>query len=204
MLKCDSSCKVYRRASGQFEIVLVPANVFYGIFGLLNMLSRLSNILAFTKRPSYPSVVLILALAPITYVLHIVPENSATERVDFSCREGTKFRYCGSKEQSREQLGTVCFNVGDGEDPGEFLDEIGKQVTQSLKEKGGRDEEIGGGVDAVDQALRSAVLDSLQHKRGEREPLKNTAQLYPVFLVQIDRPHSGKIITDAALTSFPH
>ena len=165
------------------------------------MLSRLRDMLAGTANPSYPSAVLILeAASTTTYVLHVVPENSAIERVQYMRPGATHFRYGGSIERSREQLGTVLLHVGDGDTPDKFFTAVSVQATRLLREKAATQES---GTITVDEALRYAALSNL-HEREGREPPVNAAQSYPVFLVRIYRSQPGKIMTDLEPTSISH
>ncbi|KAF2722482.1 hypothetical protein K431DRAFT_283896 [Polychaeton citri CBS 116435] len=72
------------------------------------MLYYLISTLTGANGPDFSSVVLILGKAAATdYTLHIVPEDSAVERVTYMKPRADTFCYGASKERSHEQLGTV-------------------------------------------------------------------------------------------------
>lgn len=167
------------------------------------MLSRFTRFLGGTTGPRHPSVVLILVPEPEqTYALHIVPEDGTTvERIDSWSPKATRFRCGGTKELSREQLGTVLLHAADR--PSQFLNEVSVQVIQILSARREKASGGEGGVSAVDHALRSAALDSLR-KRGRGESQVDAAQSYAIFLVSVDRPKPGKIWGDSQLRSITH
>lgn len=166
----------------------------------LDMFSRLRSFLAGTAQYSHPSTVLVLGEYPKTsYILHIIPEDGTSERVDFTAYSSdTLFRH-SAKERSREQLGTVLLHVGDGETPTMFLADVKSRVQEDWSEKPGF-ESAESAAHAVSEALRSAALDFIGDTEKREAPL-NAAQSYPVFSLRIDRPNAGKILTDAQLTS---
>ena len=114
------------------------------------------------------------------------------ERVNYMHSKPTKFCEGGAEERSLEQLGTVSLNVSDGENARQFLEEVSAHATQLLgpteKTTTGED-----GAYGVDQALRSAALNSLQKREGSEPPV-SAAHSYSVFLLQVDRSKPGKII----------
>ncbi|CAK3807768.1 Hypothetical predicted protein [Lecanosticta acicola] len=173
----------------------------------ISMLSRIRNILSGATRAKYPSVALTLEVrrggSTTIHVLHIVPEDSSVERVDTTRSNATSFHFNHAQERGREQIGSVLLQDGDEETSDELLDEISTQATQLLlqqrKTASGRE---GGGhtVGDLEQALRSAALESLQ-RRGTRDAPEKAAQQYPVYIVQIDRSEPGKIMSNFEPTS---
>ncbi|TAQ87789.1 hypothetical protein B7494_g3868 [Chlorociboria aeruginascens] len=139
------------------------------------MLSRLIKQLAGIRQTSYPSIVLIIGQPSTTaHVLHIVPENGVVERISYMHPTATTFSHDAATERSREQLDAVLLHVGDGETPSQFLDNVSTRATQLLsKRKKFSPEEDA--AHSVDQALRSAVLESLR-KRAELQPSTNATQ----------------------------
>ncbi|PYH29680.1 uncharacterized protein BO87DRAFT_368460 [Aspergillus neoniger CBS 115656] len=138
------------------------------------MLSHLKNI--FTLSTSPPSVLLVRAMI---HVLHLLPEDGTIQRFGLSTRS-TPFRYRGAREQTREQIGTVTLYVGEGETPKSFLDDVETRFLQDV--------------------LKPAALDAI-HERKDRERSMRATQTYPVYVVYILRPRSGRSMTE--LTSFP-
>ncbi|KAG9576809.1 hypothetical protein KCU77_g4879, partial [Aureobasidium melanogenum] len=125
-----------------------------------------------------------------TSLLHIVPETGDVEHVHFS---PNAFTYKGTTERSREQIATVpiysaggCFN--------EYMQEVATRATKILSGRETLGPE-GHDVLSIDQALRSAVSASLDGRMNS--PKKPGVHLYPVFLVQIDRPKPGKLWTSS-------
>lgn len=63
-----------------------------------------------------PSSVLVVGFsASHVNVLHVVPEDGALEHSGSSHRPATPFRCGAATERRREQRGTLCLHVGDGE-----------------------------------------------------------------------------------------
>lgn len=166
-----------------------------------NMLSRLAKLLdGLGRKNTHPSVILVLGGPSTTvYALHIVPEDHVAEQFGYSCTGETTIKYKGATEVSRERLGSVLLHVGDGERARDFLEELRAQATKLIK-KGETSDIEEDRVSATAQVLRSTALQSLQ-AREERQPPENAAQQFPVFLVYIDRPRPGKLVTDSDPTS---
>ena len=170
------------------------------------MLTALTSMLSGSSQPTHPST--ILMLGPLTthaYVLHILPEDGTVEHLSRTQYPTTTFRYGGAKETSREQLGNVFLHVGDGETVSVFLDEVSKRVTKILSELQSEKAAAGDKGTApatTHEALRSAT-QACMDERTRRQPPKNAAQEYPVFLVRIERSRAGRLFTEAELTSFP-
>lgn len=160
------------------------------------MLSRLTDFLAGTRRRTNPSVVLVLQRMGSTSLLHIVPETGDVEHVHFS---PNAFTYDGTTERSREQIATVpIYSAGGCFD--EYMKEVATRATKILSGRETLGPE-GHDVLSIDQALRSAVSTSPDSRMNSTK--KPGVHLYPVFLVQIDRPKPGKLWTYDDLTSFP-
>lgn len=155
------------------------------------MLSRLTNFATGTTQPcSHPSTVLTLEAFPEICALHIVPEDSTAEFINYT--KDRVFGYGGAKERSREQLGFVSLRIGSREALHEFLRDVSQRVKQdpSLKEQSSNGEHD---AHVVQQALRSAAV-SCAYERGNQESTTAATQSYPIFLVPIDRAKPGKII----------
>lgn len=156
------------------------------------MLTRLK--VSFT-RPASPSALLVIGnFGALIHVLHLLPEDGTTiERFGVkSPSTRTSFRHRGATEQAREQLGTVTFHVGDGEDADSFLDDVETQICRLQT----------GSVEVsqlVQDILKPAALDAI-HEREGRDRYMNATQTYPVFVVYIRRPRAGRILTEP--TSF--
>lgn len=162
----------------------------------LEMLARLADILTGTRRRINPSIVLVLRRPHSTSLLHIVPETGDVECVKYT---SPAFTHRGTTERSREQIGTVSL-YDTKHDVDEFLKEISTRATKILSGH----ETLSAGSDSVlpiEQALRSAVSESLESRSGHSRKTGN--QSFPIFLVHIDRPKPGQILTDDDLTSSP-
>lgn len=168
------------------------------------MLSRLLSLVSFIRRPSYPSSVLALEAPKFMHFLHIVPETQEVEMVGLSHTSRSTFSCDDTKEVSREYLGPVTFYAGDGEDWVTFLDEISRRVITHLNKHSQLASKEDAGllnVQLTDQAFRSVVRELLAQKK-DRDPPRNAAQEYPIFVIQVDRPEPG-FIKSLNLTSFP-
>lgn len=158
------------------------------------MLSRLTGLLTGPAQNSHPSAVLTLEAFPEIRALHIVPEDGAEEIITYS--KERRFSYGGAKERSREQLGSVLLRVSGSEALNEFFKDVSQRVKQDLIR---REQSTGGDQSAyvVEQALRSAALSCIHERANPGSGPGSTlaaAQLYPIFLVQIDRTKPGKIV----------
>lgn len=146
------------------------------------MLSFLIN--AF-KTPTIPSAVLVVGRFGYIDILHLVPEDSTIEHISTLSTSPT-FRYDGSREQAREQIGTVTIHSGDGEATDEFFDDVETRIrepqTGSLEV-----------TQLVQEILQPAVSDAI-HKREGRNRSLNAMETYPVFVVYIKRPRAGQIV----------
>ena len=164
------------------------------------MISRLAKTSKGGRQLKYPSVVLVLEPEPeTTYMLHIVPEDGAVEQSNWTQPKSTSVRYGDAKERSREPLGTVILQQGEGETARQFLQKISVQASEIIKLGKGKSTEDGY-LDAVDEALRSAVTGTL-HEKEKQVPPVIAAELYEVYLAQVDRSKPRKIITDPELRS---
>lgn len=153
------------------------------------MLAYLRDTLTGTHRRRNPSVVLVLQRPSSTSLLHIVPETGDVEHVEFA---PPAFTYRGILERSREQIATISIYAA-ADDIDEFLVEVGTQATKIPSERGVPDLE-GNGVSSIEQALRTAVSASLERRLNNSPKVGD--QPFPVFLVHIDRPKPGKILSN--------
>lgn len=161
------------------------------------MFSRLINIL----RPSTPSVLLVIGeLRSTMRILHLIPESGIYERFSLQTpSSANSFHYNGAIEQTRQQIGTVTLNVGDGETADSFLDHIETRIRKlHLAQL-----QIGtaGVTQLVQDVLQPAVTDAL-HERETQERSMNATQTYPVFIIYIERSRAGPIVREP--TSLPH
>ncbi|KAI8803127.1 hypothetical protein BJ742DRAFT_777607 [Cladochytrium replicatum] len=162
---------------------------------LLNLVT--SRQVVHAETPMYPSFVLILEVpfstnSTTTYVLHIVPESGAEERISITHTNSPTFRYGHGKERSREQLGTISVCVADYYDTqADFFKEVGAQATLSLKADTGEEDR----AQSVGNALRSTAVESLRKLEGrDNEKLAKGIRFEcPVFLVDVDRSKPGEL-----------
>lgn len=167
------------------------------------MFSRLLSQVSGTRRPRYPSAILALEGPQYMNVLHIIPETRETEKFGMSHPSRSTFYCDGTKEVHREYLGSVVLYIGDGEDQTTLLDEISRRAIAYLN----KHSEFASGKDAnrtvqlIELAFRNVVCELLEQKKG-RSPPRNAAQEYPIFIIQVDRPKPGSIMS-LNLTSFP-
>ncbi|PYH71437.1 uncharacterized protein BO88DRAFT_485954 [Aspergillus vadensis CBS 113365] len=160
------------------------------------MLSHLKNI--FTRSTGPPSILLLIGnFGAMIHVLHLLPEDGTIQRFGLTTRS-TPFRYRGSREQTREQIGTVTLHVGDGETPNSFLDDVETRF-RKLRDKELQRSSIEV-TQLVQDVLKPAALEAI-HGRKDRECSMHATQTYPVYVVYILRPRSGRSMTE--LTSFP-
>ncbi|EEP80511.1 conserved hypothetical protein [Uncinocarpus reesii 1704] len=110
------------------------------------MLSFLRNAFCSTPSLDLPSVLLVVGtFGSCIRVLHLLPEDGTIERLSLTTGS-TKFRRGGTKEQAREQIGTITLDHGNGETAWGFLDEIEPRVRKlwddSLNSKPAQTESI--------------------------------------------------------------
>ncbi|CAD0093461.1 unnamed protein product [Aureobasidium mustum] len=153
------------------------------------MLGYLTDILTGTRRRRHPSVILVLQRLTSTSLLHIVPETDDVEHVEFA---PPAFTYRGTLERFREQIATVSIYAA-GNNIDEYLVEVGHRATKILSDRRTPGLE-GNRFLSIEQALRSAVSASLESRLND--PPKIGDQLFPVFLVHIDRPKPEKILSN--------
>lgn len=154
------------------------------------MLTSIANVISGTFDTSHRSVVLTLEAFPEISALHIVPEDGLVEFIDYL--KSSQFNYSGTKERSREQLGSLSLRVRDGETPHGFLEEVSQRVKQDLDMRG-RLHEGKYDLNNISQVLRSAIPTCI-YRNTEQESTLAAAQSYPLFLVQIDRAKPGRIV----------
>ncbi|QKX62086.1 uncharacterized protein TRUGW13939_09242 [Talaromyces rugulosus] len=83
-----------------------------------------------------PSVLLVIDRFGATIrVLHLLPENSTVIERFSSTSSTITFRYGKVREQTREQIGTVTLDVGDGETAESFLDDVATRIPACLRAK---------------------------------------------------------------------
>ncbi|KAJ3526051.1 hypothetical protein NM688_g8311 [Phlebia brevispora] len=164
------------------------------------MLSRLSD--AFYQKGA-PSVLLVVGNFGATiHVLHLLLEDGTVERFSLTTPSSTTtFRYSGTTEQSREELGSVTLYVGDGETASRFLDDVEAKArelwdTSSMSRSAGNVE----ANQISKDVLVPAALDAIRERVG-RAPSMNATQTYPVYVVHIMRSRMGRILTEP--TSLP-
>ncbi|KZN89614.1 hypothetical protein EN45_082270 [Penicillium chrysogenum] len=151
------------------------------------MLASITNI--FTRSIS-PFVLLVIGKFGATiHVLHLLPENGTIERFSLTTPPSTTtFCHRGTREQAREQIGTVALHVGDGETANSFLEtRIRKLQNDSLSSSPAQLQT--GSVEVtqlVQDVLQPAALDAI-HEREERDRSMRATQTYPVFVVYIIR-----------------
>ena len=130
-------------------------------------------------------------------VLHLVPEDGTIERWSYGSRS-TTFHYDGSREQAREQIGTVTVHDGDDEGRWEFLDDVETRIHELRNDLSpAAPAELQTGSDEVtrlvQEILKPAVSDVI-HKREGQYPSMSATETYPVFVVYIKRPRAGTIV----------
>ena len=161
------------------------------------MLSRLINVFA-SPSTTTPSALLVIGrFGDMIDVLHLVPEDGTIERRTI-CSPSTTFHSDGSKEQAREQIGTVTIHTGDGETAWEFLNDVQARI-HDLQNNLSPAATAGlqtGSVDVtqlVQGILKPAAFAAI-HERESRHPSMDATEKYPVFVVYIKRPRAGKIV----------
>ncbi|KAJ5717136.1 hypothetical protein N7488_002782 [Penicillium malachiteum] len=161
------------------------------------MLAHTKNI--FTP-PTYPSAVLAIGnfgpRATIT-ILHLVPENGTTEQFS-STPSRTTFRHYETKEQPklREQIGTVTLYVGDGESIFSFLDDVKTRIQKRQGDSlrlGQEEQGYAEITQLVESVLKPAALESISEREG-RERSMNATQMYPVYIVYVEREKPDGIL----------
>ncbi|KAJ6013662.1 hypothetical protein N7540_008253 [Penicillium herquei] len=159
------------------------------------MLAYLKNIFI---PPTYPSALLVIGnfgpRATIT-ALHLVPENSTTERFGLTPSR-TTFNCYKAKEQPelREQIGTVTLHVG--ESAFGFLYDVNARIDKRQKESLGLSQEEQGYAEVtqlVQTVLKPAALEAILERKG-RERSMNATQTYPVYIVYIKRSRPGGLM----------
>ncbi|EIW63442.1 uncharacterized protein TRAVEDRAFT_26711 [Trametes versicolor FP-101664 SS1] len=161
------------------------------------MLSQLSNI--FSSKGA-PSALLVLSIPNVRAVsiLHIIPEDGATEQFKLSnTYTPSTIRFRGATEQSREEIGTVMLHTGDGESSLAFLESVAdraSKITDRAATNRSTPEEIGNAEVSrwVDDVLKPAAHDAILAIEG-RAPSMNAMQLYHVSVVYIKRSKPGRI-----------
>ncbi|KAI1790993.1 hypothetical protein LXA43DRAFT_458788 [Ganoderma leucocontextum] len=166
------------------------------------MLARLRH--AFTPTTA-PSVILAIGTFNImVYFIHLIPEDGTIETLGCGCSATTTFRYHGTTEQARQQIGSVTIRNGDGEeDPFDFLDAVATRARKLWNDSspsslaqlqtGNVELEAATRLAQVEDVLRRAALDTLRD-REELPPSMNATKTYPVFIIHVKRPRAGKIL----------
>ncbi|KAJ5800487.1 uncharacterized protein N7518_002555 [Penicillium psychrosexuale] len=167
------------------------------------MLARLKNI--FTSSTN-PSVLLVVGkFGARIHVLHLIPEDGTIERFCLVMPSSfTTFRYRGARELSREQIGTVTLDVGDGVIRNTFLDDVKTRIYKLQNDSlSSSPAQLQTGSTEVTQlvqdVLRPVALDAI-HEREVRDRSMRATETYPVFIIYITRSPGRSFLE---MTSYP-
>ncbi|KAF3491891.1 uncharacterized protein GIQ15_01408 [Arthroderma uncinatum] len=149
--------------------------------------------------PRNPSVLLIISKrGDMIHALHLVPETGEIERSSFTDKYPT-VQLHGSKETSREPIGTVTLPARGFEATSNFLEEVGTRIRKQWKRPLASSPST---VESVAQwaqdVLRPSALEVMHESEGKADATEETETL-SVFLVYITRPKPGKVIKFTSL-----
>ncbi|DAA73081.1 hypothetical protein H112_03897 [Trichophyton rubrum D6] len=149
---------------------------------------------AFTK-PRNPSVILAVGEDHGTIdVLHLHPETGDVERFGISSHSPT-FRCDGSRETTREQIGTVTLPAGGCTVTGSFLEDVTAQIRKrwdnSMVSNPSSVESV---AQLVQEVLKPATLEVIRERKEGGVAAKET-KTHSVYLIYITRPKPGKVVS---------
>ena len=176
------------------------------------MLNRIGK--AFT-RSEYPSAIIVAGTFDSWIsILHLIPEDGTTERVEFRPRSPT-FRYAGATEYSREQIGTAMLYQENGDSTFTFFNDVEARVrklwdddttttTTSLVSAETKVASVET-TELVQRFLKPATLGAIHDREGRprNSSSSNDAKPHPVFIIYVKRKKPGQIISDK-FTSIAH
>ncbi|KAH9837828.1 uncharacterized protein C8Q71DRAFT_563595 [Rhodofomes roseus] len=164
------------------------------------MLALLSKLFTGTK---YPSAMLVVDDGSRIYAVHLVPEEPHLVE-EFGIPSQPIFRREGTREQRREEIGTVALNVDKAEEVvfgGDMAERVRKLWEDKLRkeqppQQSGEAHPTGTSVDVaclVSDVLRPAALEAISEWEG-RPRSEDATRTCSVYVVYVNRPTPEPIL----------